>query len=154
MGLFDRKGPGPTPPPAAPNANKYSVQNVQTLLNEIGLLRLGVNDAQMKLFVTSVAWNTMKYINRKSNGGQPSGGLVAEVQEQLGMLKNVVNTYIDIQNNPDSYTARGSIPDLLEQGVQSLRQFSEKLEDTSSSGNSSDITGYIVDTKILSTHFN
>jgi hypothetical protein len=153
MGLFDRKGSVPTPPPT-PNAHKYSIQNVQTLLDEIGLLRLRVSDVQMKLLVTTITWGTMKYITRKSGNNQPSGGLVAETQEQLGMIRNVLVTYIDIQNNPESYTAHGSIPDLLQQGIESLRQFAEKLENTSSTSSSSDITGYVVDTRILSTHFN
>lgn len=151
MGLFDRNGKPPTPPVTA-SANKYTVVNVQELLDEIGLMRLRVRSARMKLLVSQVSWETQKYLDRNFTPGPPPGRVVAELQEQLTMVKNVVTTYIAIQDDPDTYAARGNVVELLENGRESLRKFVEVT--ASSNGGAPDITGYVVDTKILSTHFN
>lgn len=151
MGLFDRNGKPPAPPPVA-SANKYTVGNVQELLDAIGLMRLRVKGARMKLLVSQVAWETQKYLDRNFTPGPPPGRVVAELQEQLTMIKNVVTTYMAIQNDPDAYASKGDVGELLENGRESLQKFVEVT--ATSNGGAPDITGYVVDTKILSTHFN
>ncbi len=148
MSIFDRKHPGPAPPPA-PTATKYSVANIEQLLDEIGRMRLRVKRAQMKLLVSRVAWETQKYLDRNFTSGPPPGRIMAELQEQLTMVKNVVITYIAIQDNPGAYASKGDIGELLENGRESLRRYAALI----STGDTPDITGYVVDTKILSTHF-
>lgn len=148
MNLFDRNKP-PVPPPAA-TANKYTVGNVENLLDEIGLMRLRVKGARMKLLVSAVAWETQKYLDRNFTPGPPPGRVVAELQEQLTMVKNVVTTYIAIQNDPDAYAAKGDVGELLGKGRESLRTYLK----ATTADSVPDITGYVVDTKVLSTHFN
>lgn len=154
MGWLDRNNSPAPVPPQATQADKYTVANIERLLDEIGPMRLSIADVDTKLFVTTIAWSTTGYMNRKSNGKSPPGGLVAELQEQLSMIKNVLVKYIDIQNQPDTYTNHGDVTELLEQGKVSLRVFAEKLTNTSSSSTQPDVTGYTVDTRILTTHFN
>jgi hypothetical protein len=163
VSLFDRNKPPQAPAVAGP-ANKYTVENIQVLLDVIGLMRLEVNSARMKVLVSAVAWETQKYLDRNFTQGPPPGRIVAELQEQLTMVKNVVTTYIEIQNNPDAYAraagggqrTRGTQtlpavpgPQLLENGCEALRRYLAGV----TAGDPPDITGYVVDTKILSTHF-
>lgn len=165
MSLFDRNKPPPTPAAAGP-ANKYTVDNIQVLLDAIGLMRLEVNSARMKVLVSAVAWETQRYLDRNFTQGPPPGRIVAELQEQLTMVKNVITTYIAIQNDPDAYAQRAAgggheacdahmttaAPgsELLKKGRESLRRYIAGVTGSTAL----DITGYVVDTKILSTHFN
>jgi hypothetical protein len=157
MNWFDKRPPAP--PPTSSTANKYSVDNIHQLLDEIGLMRLRVKGAQMKLLVSAVAWETQKYLDRNFTPGSPPGRIVAELQEQLAMVKNVVTTYVQLQAAGDGQGARVSqatsaVPggtELLKNGRESLRRY---IAGVTAGTGVPDITGYVVDTKILSTHFN
>lgn len=156
MGLFGsnkNQNPGPTPPPVS-NANKYTVENVHGLLNEIGLMRLSVIDTQVKLRVSTIAWETPRYMARESGGGTPAGRIVAELQEALQMIKNVLLKYVDIQNNFDAYAVKGNALEAMDGAAASLQAFALRMEDTSSAGGASDLMGFNVDIKVLSTYFN
>jgi hypothetical protein len=153
MGIFDRKNQhsGPTPPPVITSGSSYTVQNIEKLLDEIGLMRLNVSDVQMKLLTTSVVWETKKYIDQKSaaNQGQLPGIDISSLQEQLQIIKNVLFKYIDVEGNPEKYGDQATTA--LDQGSASLLSYVERIEASSKAG-SVDLIGFNVDTKILSTH--
>lgn len=145
--LFGGAPEPPTPPASAEPPGKYTLQNVHALLDEIGQLRLRVQRAEMKLLVSQVAWGTQHYLDRCFTPGPPPGRVVAQLQEQLAMIRSIVSTYIAIQDNPDQYTAKGDIGQLLENGRASLRKYCEAV---SAEDASPDITNYVVDTTVLS----
>ena len=152
MGWFDRK-PNVVPPPA-PLAANYSQEKIDQLLHEVGYLRLSVLDPDTKLVISIIAWETPSYIARKSTDGKLPGAVTAELQEQLEMIRNVIGEYVKIQNHPDAYSTTGDVGELLDKGLESLQTFASKITDTSSAATRPDVTGYVVDTRILTTHFN
>ena len=103
----------------------------------------------MKLTVSTIAWETPGYMSRKSTNGNLGGAAMAELQEHLQMIKSVLTKYIEIQNNPGAFAARNNPQVLMKQGLDSLQAFAQKITDTTTIATNADITGYVVDNRIL-----
>lgn len=149
MGWFDKpKQSPPAIPTPSSNQPDYTVETVIQLLDTIGQLRLEVRNASMKVLLTRIAWNGEDYLRTRSPKGEPSGADIVKLCKQLETVQRIVTQFHKIE------TAVDKTPDaekLLDDGLTSVKSFVAKLSDSGKTvGGNADLTGYAVDTQILS----
>jgi hypothetical protein len=141
MGFFDRI-PDPVPATQPP---KYTVEKVQERLDAFGLLRLSVQDPELKVLITRVTQGALPYLERISVGN-PSGAQISEMMTTLDMLIDTVTKYVSIQDSPQNYQVQGGVGPLLQAGLDSVNKYHEKLQEGAQGG---DLTGYHATTDFL-----
>lgn len=144
MAWFDRQKPDQ---PSVPK-EKYTVEDIQALLDEIGMLRPKVNAPRVKVLLTRIAQQGESCLIKRSHNGSPSATDVVRFQKQLEVVLRVIQQYVVIQENPNNYP---NPREELRQGYESVRNFAKQLFETSSSASSSGLIDYRVDARILST---
>jgi len=126
----------------------YTIETVRDHLETIGMLRPTVRSAAIKLALTLIAWNGEAYLTRRSPSGTPSGAQIVELCKQLETVMRVVIEYQHIEASPDTYP---NLDELLAQGIKAVEGFALKLAGaTTAPGGSAKLTGYTVDTQLLS----
>jgi len=144
--LFGRDDPPKSPQPTGPD---YTIDTVREHLETIGMFRLQVHSADMKVCLTLIAWNGEPYLMQRSTGGTPSGVDIIRLCKQLETVERVMAEFKQIEEaNPPNAT------ELLAQGLQGTRDFAFRLSGTTAAGATRNVPtrlGYTVDTQMLST---
>jgi len=125
-----------------------SIDTVREHLEAIGMSRLRVQNANMKVLLTQIAWHGEEYLVTTSTGGQPSGGQIVDLCKQLEVVRKVVEAFILLEQSP------GTSDDYLRQRGEALSSVEEfavamlsKLSKAKASGAGS--IGFEVDTELL-----
>ncbi len=112
------------------------------------MFRPEVRSAAMKLALTLIAWHGEAYLVRQSPSGTPSGAQIVELCKQLEVVERVMEDYRQIETNSSNYSDSDK---LLAQGIQAVEGFALKLAGaTTAPGGTAQLTGYAVDTQLLS----
>lgn len=117
MGWFDQK----QPKQPLIQESKYTVQKVSALCDQIGPLRLQVDDVSLKIVISSIAWGVLPYLSTTSNG-QPGAALLSETITKLEMLVQVLEGYISLQNSTQS-----DKEEMLKRGYTALSAYAQKI---------------------------
>jgi hypothetical protein len=146
MGFWDDLMGKPAQPAPQPD-DKYSVNRIQALLEQVGIGRLSVNDARLKVSLTQIAWYGMPYLVDNADNGKPNGSQIAKLQKQLESVLAVLAQYIVVQNNPQKYTDQGGAAALLREGAEGITAFATEI--TTSTSKSASVTSYQIDAGML-----
>lgn len=144
MAWFDRQKPD------LPQVEeeKYSIDIVRELLEQVGLARLYVDNPRIKVALTRISQEGEGCLSKRGSNGPPAGAEVATFQKQLETLLRVINEYIAIQNSPDDYE---DAREFLKRGQQSVQVFARQLfKSGTSASKKAGLTNFKVDTQILS----
>jgi hypothetical protein len=145
VGLFGKDPPKLLPQPSGPD---YTIETVREHLETIGTFRLQVQNADMKVCLTLIAWNGEKYLMQQSTGSTPSGAATVTLCKQLETVARVMAEFQRIEESSRDYP---NADVLLAQGLKGVRDFAFKLANSATTqGGSANLTGYTVDTQILS----
>lgn len=143
MAWFDRQKPDLP----VVEQEKYSIERIQELLDQVGMLRPKVQHPHIKVFLTRIAQQGESLFVKRSHNGSPSGADIATFQKQLETILRVVEGYIEIENDPDGYPDASMY---LKRGRDAIRNFAVELFESRPSGGSASLTNFKVDTQILS----
>lgn len=150
MGWFNKVNDPPAPPLVMPQMHQpeYTIDTVREHLEAIGLSRLLVRHADMKVLLTRIAWSGEDYLLARSPKGQPSGAEIVTFCKRLETVRRIVGEFDKIERSSDEH------PDAqlhLAQGLEAVKGFVAKLvTPLQTPGGSANLTGYAVDTQILS----
>jgi hypothetical protein len=124
------------------------MDTVRDHLETIGLLRLNVRNAAMKGALTLIAWNGEAHLTRQSPTGTPSGAQIVELCKQLETVERVVDSFRQLETDPKTFP---NVDELLAQGIRAVQGFAFRLADAPATpGGNAKVTGYVVDTQLLS----
>jgi len=141
---FDRQ----TPDLPKVEEEKYTIDHVRDLLEQVGMTRLRVNNPRIKVALTRIAQEGEGCLSKRGSNGPPAGAEVATFQKQLETLLRVIDEYVTIQNNPDAYE---NAREFLARGQQSVQGFARQLfRGGAGKSKKADLINFKVDTQILS----
>ncbi len=144
MAWFDRQ----TPDLPEVGEEKYSIDHVRDLLEQVGMTRLRVNNPRIKVVLTRIAQDGESCLSKRGSNGPPGGAEVATFQKQLETVLRVIDEYVTIQNNPDAYE---DAREFLDRGQQSVQGFARQLfRGGAGASKKADLINFKVDTQILS----
>jgi hypothetical protein len=146
VGLFN-KGNKPAPAPIV-NGPDFTIQTVRDHLEEIGNFRQKIRGAAMKVALSVIAWNGEAYLMRQNPSGQPSGVDIVNLCNYLETVRRVMVQYQQVEARLDF--ASDSTQEVLYHGLTSVKGFADRMVSSVTTGGDASLTGYIVDTQILS----
>lgn len=127
---------------------KSAPNEVRDVLNQILKLRERITSREVRDILTLICQDTEAYFSRNSTReGVPLRDDAEVFEDHLESLRNVVERYIDVQDNPRYFEQPKQ---LMEQGEDALNGFMEFALNNVRRGSRKELTSYTVDTKILS----
>jgi hypothetical protein len=129
-----------------PREERYTLDKIRGMLDEIGGSRLQVIDPRLKVLLTLIAQRGEdKFL--ENNDGAPSDAAIVSFQTNLETILRVLREYVNIQ---DKQSSKPKYADLLRDGYEAVLGFSVQLLQTDTPGGTRSHSEYAVDTKILS----
>lgn len=128
MGWFgnDTSSPQTQSAPAEP-----SLDSVRALLDEIGQLRLQVKSPEMKVLLTTIAWNGEPCLMKQSGSETPSGAQLIRMSSGLEVALNVAKAYIQHEELVSPFDNEGGAR--LARELAAVKQFASSLTQVTSS---------------------
>lgn len=126
---------------------RYSLEKVRALLDQVGLYRLRVIDPRLKVLLTLIAQRGEGRLMRNSVNGQLSDSDVMTFQDLLESLVRVLEKYVEIQNDPSQGQ---DVEELLASGLNAAEGFATQVLKSDAPGGQTSMTTFRVDTQILS----
>lgn len=123
-----------------------SPNEVKDLLEQILQLRSQVNNQMVRSLITQIATDTEQYFERQRRFGGNLREDTATFQRHLQGLRDVLERYIDVQNNHRYFD---NPLQLMGSGVDAFQGFAEMVLNSIKRGNRKALTEYHVNTDIL-----
>ncbi len=146
MGFWDGLMGKPSEQTARPE-EKYSIEKVRLLLDQVGAERLKVENARLKVSLTHIAWYGIPYLLDRETNGKPNGSQIAELQKQLESVLAVLAQYVVVQDNPHKYVNQGGATVLLSEGAEGITAFAARI--LNSTSQTASVTSYQIDAGML-----
>lgn len=121
---------------------KKSPETVRDQLNELLKFRSRVEDPSLASTLTQICRDTEAYFARAGKSSNTDA-----FRQHLESLNNVIEKYVDVQDNPRYFA---DAPSLLRSGKEAAESFAEFVLTTIQRGSRRDLTDFRVDTDILS----
>lgn len=123
MGLFGF-GDKNAPPLSQPGPTGPTLESVRALLEEIGKFRLQLKSAEIKVFVTQIAWNSERFLDGNSSNGTPSEVQIIKLTNILDTAFQVIKAFAQHEQAPLSDPEN---QDRLARETAAIRQFAASV---------------------------